>query len=150
MKEKFARIPEPLRRQILFRMGIGLVSVILLITALLIGGDWRFCVPCAALAVFFLGGGTLLFFRGADGRYVIIEGVCTEIERSAVRRRLKSFSLQGKQFSVRIMNQRQRIRGLAVGDTLTVYVSEKAMVYEVDGCKIVNSYIALCRKEATL
>ena len=42
MKEKFARIPEPLRRQILFRMGIGFVSVILLITALLVGGDWRF------------------------------------------------------------------------------------------------------------
>ena len=41
MKEKFARIPEPLRRQILFRMGIGFVSVILLITALLAGGDWR-------------------------------------------------------------------------------------------------------------
>lgn len=150
MKEKFARIPEPLRRQILFRMGIGLVSVILLITALLVGGDWRFCVPCMALAVFFLGGGTLLFFRGADGRYVIIEGVCTEIERSAVRRRLKSFSLQGERSPIRIMNQRQRIRGLAVGDTLTVYVSEKALVYEMDGCKIVNSYIALCRKEAAL
>jgi len=150
MKEKFARIPEPLRRQILFRMGVGFVSVILLITALLIGGDWRFCVPCAALAVFFLGGGTLLFFRGSDGRYVVIEGVCTEIERSTLRRRLKSFSLQGERFLIRIMNQRQRIRGLSVGDTLTVYVSEKALVYEMDGCKIVNSYIALCRKEAAL
>lgn len=150
MKEKFARIPEPLRRQILFRMGIGFVSVILLITALLVGGDWRFCIPCAALVVFFLGGGALLFFRGADGRYVVIEGVCTEIERSTLRRRLKSFSLQGERFPIRIMNQRQRIRGLAVGDTLTVYVSEKALVYEMDGCKIVNSYIALCRKEAAL
>lgn len=150
MKEKFARIPEPLRIQILFRLGIGVVSAILLITALLIGGDWRFCIPCAALAVFFLGGGVLLFFRGTDGRYVVIEGVCTEIERSTLRRRLKSFSLQGKQFPIRIMNQRQRIRGLAVGDTLTVYVSEKALVYEMDGCRIVNSYIALCRKEAAL
>ena len=73
-----------------------------------------------------------------------------EIERSTLRRRLKSFSLQGERFPIRIMNQRQRIRGLAVGDTLTVYVSEKALVYEMDGCKIVNSYIALCRKEAAL
>ena len=100
MKEKFERIPEPLRRQILFRMGIGFVSVILLITALLVGGDWRFCVPCAALAVFFLGGGIQLSFRGSDGRYVVIEGVCTEIERSTLRRRLKSFSLQGERFPI--------------------------------------------------
>ena len=92
--------------------------------------------------------GAVLFWRSADGRYVVLEGVCTEIERSALRRRVKAIRLQEKRFPVRILSQRQSIRNLTVGDTLTVYVSEKATVYEMDGCRIVSSYIALSRKEA--
>ena len=148
MKEKFAAIPEPLRRQILIRAAIGIVSLILLFASLLYGGDWRFAIPCVLLAAFFLWNGAVLFWRSADGRYVVLEGVCTEIERSALRRRVKAIRLQEKRFPVLILSQRQRIRNLAVGDTLTVYVSEKAMVYEMDGCRIVSSYIALSRKEA--
>ena len=90
MKEKFKQIPQPLRKQILLRcVGAGL-SLAMLLFVLVYSRDWRFFIPCVVVAILCLASAALLFNRCARGKYVVITGVCTEIERTSIRKRIKA------------------------------------------------------------
>lgn len=144
MKEKFMQIPAPLRRQILLRCaGVGLGATMLLIV-MIYSTDWRFMVPCAAAAVLCLSSAALLFDRCIRGRYVVITGICTEIERTSIRKRIKAIYLQTEEHQVRLVGVRP-VRNLIVGDTVSLFVAENTPVYNTDGCNVICSYIALSK-----
>ena len=142
MKEKFLRIPAPLRRQILIRAsGCGLgVSMLLMLVAC--GGSWKFLIPCIVLSVICLESAAALFDRCDRKNYVVITGICTEIEKTPFRRRTKAVYLRSNPHTIRVVcvgNQ----RSLYIGDTIAVYVSDNTAVYDVDGCKVICTYLAL-------
>lgn len=142
MKDKFMQLPVPLRKQILFRFaGAGLGAAMLLIV-LIYSRDWRFMMPCAAVAALCLGSAAFLYDRCVRGKYVIITGICTVIERTPIRRRIKSIYLQTEEHQVKLVGVRP-IRNLIEGDTLNLYVAENTPVYSVDGCSVICSYITL-------
>ena len=144
MKEKLSQIPAPLRKQILLRCaGAGLGAAMLLIV-LLYSGDWRFLIPCAAAAILCLASALLLYDRSTKGRYVLITGVCTVIERTGIRRRIKAIYLQTEEHRVRLVGVRP-IRNLSIGDDLELYVADNTAVYAVDGSNVICSYIALAK-----
>lgn len=144
MKEKFMRLPVPLRKQILLRCaGAGLGAAMLLIV-LIYSRDWRFMVPCAAVAALCLGSAAFLFDRCVRRKYVVITGICTVIERTPIRRRIKSIYLQTEEHQVRLVGARP-IRNLVEGDTLNLYVAENTPVYNMDGCNVICNYITLER-----
>ena len=144
MKEKFMQIPVPLRKQILLRCaGVGLGAAMLLIV-LIYSTDWRFMVPCAAAAVFCLSSAALLFDRCVRGKYVVITGICTEIERTSIRKRIKAIYLQTEEHQIKLVGVRP-VRNLIVGDTLNLFVAENTPVYNTDGCNVICSYIALSK-----
>lgn len=142
MKEKFIQLPAPLRKQILLRcVGAGLGAAMLLIV-LIYSRDWRFMVPCAAVAALCLGSAAFLFDRCVRGKYVVISGLCTEIERTPIRKRIKAIYLQTEEHQVKLVGIRP-IRNLIEGDTLNLYVAENTPVYNADGCNVICSYITL-------
>lgn len=142
MKEKFLRIPESLRKQVLIRCGGCVFGIAMLILVLAYQGDWRFLLPCAILSLVSLGSAASLYDRCVQNRYVVIEGVCTDIEKVALRRRIKAIYVRNDQFDVKLLNT-GKIRNLAVGDTVTVYVADNTAVYEVDGSKVICTYLAM-------
>lgn len=142
MKEKFLRIPAPLRRQILIRAsgcGLGMSMLLMLVAC---GGSWKFLIPCIVLSVICLESAAALFDRCDRKNYVVITGICTEIEKTSFRRRIKAVCLRSDPYTLRVVcvgNQ----SSLSIGDTIAVYVSDNTAVYDVDGCKVICTYLAL-------
>ena len=115
MKEKFMQIPQALRKQIWLRCGGAGMGAAMLLMVLIYSTDWRFMVPCAVAAILCLANAALLYFRCVDGRYVMITGVCTEIERTGIRKRIKAIYMQSGDHTIRVVGIKP-IRNLAVGD----------------------------------
>lgn len=149
MKEKFMQIPQALRKQIWLRCGGAGMGVVMLLIVLIYSTDWRFMVPCVVAVVLCLASAALLYFRCVEGGYVAITGVCTEIERTGIRKRIKAIYLQSEEHTVRVVGIKP-IRNLAVGDTLTLYVADNTAVYNMDGCNVICSHIALAKTLPTV
>ena len=144
MKEKFMQIPAPLRRQILLRCAGAGLGVAMFLIVLIYSTDWRFMVPCAAAAVLCLTSAALLFDRCVRGKYVVITGNCTEIERTSIRKRVKAIYLQTEEHQIKLVGVRP-VRNLIAGDTLNLFVADNTPVYNTDGCNVICSYIALSK-----
>ena len=144
MKEKFMQIPQALRKQIWLRCGGAGMGAAMLLMVLIYSTDWRFMVPCAVAAVLCLANAAMLYFRCVEGQYVMITGVCTEIERTGIRKRIKAIYLQSEDHTIRVVGVKP-IRNLAVGDTLTLFIADNTAVYNMDGCNVICSYIAMTK-----
>ena len=144
MKEKFMQIPQALRKQIWLRCGGAGMGAAMLLMVLIYSTDWRFMVPCAVAAVLCIASAALLYYRCIQGRYVEICGVCTEIERSGIRKRIKAIYLQTPEHTIRIVGIKP-IRNLSVGDSLTLYVADNTAVYSMEGCSVICSYITMIK-----
>ena len=146
MKNAFLQIPRPLQKQILLRLLGAILGLFLLILFLIVYKDWRFWTPCVILTVMCLASAGTLFFRCVLGNYVVVEGICTDIDKSMIRRRVKAIYIRNDQFSIKIVNAK-RIRNLSIGDTVTVYVADNSAVYDVDGVKVICYYLAMTKGE---
>lgn len=149
MKEKFMQIPQALRKQIWLRCGGAGMGAAMLLMVLIYSTDWRFMVPCAVAVVLCLANAGLLYYRCIQGRYVEISGGCTEIERSGIRKKIKAIYLQTPEHTIRIVGIKP-IRNLSVGDSLTLYVADNTAVYNMDGCNVICSYIAMTKALPTV
>ena len=144
MKEKFMQIPAPLRRQILLRCAGAGLGVAMFLIVLIYSTDWRFMVPCAAAAVFCLSSAALLFDRCIRGKYVVITGICTEIDRTSIRKRIKAIYLQTAEHTVRVVGIKA-VRNLAIGDSLKLFVADNTPVYNMEGCNVICAYITMIK-----
>ena len=142
MKEKFLSIPEALRKQILLRLGGTGVGLAMLLMVLVYRGDWRFLIPCIALSLICLGAAVSLYDRCLQGKFIVVEGVCSEIERAPLRRRIKAFYLRNDQHNIKLVGVRM-IKNLIVGDHVIIYIAEDTSVYEIDGYQVVCNYLAI-------
>ena len=146
MKERFQTIPGILRRQILIRfagsgLGIGMVLLVLIYR-----GSPRYLIPGFAIVLIFLTAAVTLTDRCADGRYVVIEGVCEQIEYTGLRKRPKSLQIRHNDKTVRIMGHLHKLRSLRPGDQVEVYLADSTPVYEHDGVYLITQILAI-RKE---
>lgn len=127
MKEKLRNLPRPLQKQVLIRLAAGAGFIFLMIVFLICSRDLYFALPCALLSGYLLINGGRVFYHGYRGDYVRIQGICEEIETVGIRKRIKSIRIAFDGYRVKIP-VRQRMKRLAVGDTVIVYLSEKAPV----------------------
>lgn len=146
MKELFKSIPKPLQKEIFLRLVGMILGIFLFILFLILYKDWRFWLPCVILSVMCLASAGTLFFRCVYGKYVVVEGVCTDIDKTLIRKRVKAIHIRNDQFSIKIVNAK-RIRNLSIGDTVIVYVAENSAVYDVDGVKVICYYLAMTKGE---
>ena len=143
MKEKFQKLPPALQKQILIRFGASVLSLLLLIVVALLYRDLYLCISFFAIWGCFLElPGGLLLFRSFAGRYVLVEGVCQQIEQTAIRKKTKSIYFTTEPYVVKV-RLRHRLKEIAVGDHIAVFVSDNMPVYQENGCQILNGYIAI-------
>ena len=148
MKEQFKCIPKPLQKQILIRITGAVLGLFLFILLLIFYKDWRFWIPCVILSVMCLASAGTLFYRCVFGKYVVVEGVCTDIDKTLIRRRIKAIYIRNDSFLIKIVNAK-RIKNLSIGDIVTVYVADNSAVYDVDGMKVICYYLAMTKGERT-
>ena len=144
MKEKFLQIPQPLRKQILLRCAGAGLGVGMLLFVFAYSRDWRFFIPCIAVVLLCLGNAAFLFYRCVLGRYVVIQGECTEIERTGIRKRIKAIYLQTQEHPVKLTGVKA-IRNLTVGDSVELYVADNTPVYNMEGWNVICNYITFVR-----
>lgn len=150
MKERFKQLPEAIQKQIIIRFAVAIFFVLLFVVIVCSGGDVYLYLPCLLFTGFFIVNAISLFINSMGGNYLSIKGECVQIEATTVRKRVKSFTIEcecedSKFLTVAV---RHRIKKLAVGDTVIVYLSEKTPVYNKDVGYAINGYFALeIRKE---
>lgn len=146
MKEQLMKLPKAIQKQIMIKLVGGVLFLFLFIIILACFGDLYFCLPCLLLSGFLFVNGGRLFYNGANGNYICIGGICETIEKSGIRKRIRSISLTFEQNRIRIPIW-QRMKTLSVGDTVIVYVSDKTPVYEQEEGYVICSYYALETKK---
>lgn len=147
MKDKFNKIPVALQKQIILRFGMGILVFFLFIIVSIYYRNLYFSLPCFLLSFVLFAYGIFLFYNCIENKYLMLEGTCVEVLTKRVRKKIKSIILMvdGKNLKLPIQ---KRVQTIKEGDTVTVYLSENAPVYEDDGNYIIYSYYALeVRKE---
>lgn len=148
MKDKFKRLPDALQKQVVLRLAIGVGFFILFLIVQFCMGDICFSLPCVLFGGVMIVNGGLLFYNSTKGNFISVRGVCTQIERTGMRKRIRSLYIDTEPYTLKLPVC-QRIKNLDKGDTIIVYLSEKTPVYEQDNGYMICSYYALeIRKEA--
>ena len=148
MRKKFQSFPQALQKQILFRLAAGILSLLAFMVIAIMYRDIYLCVSFLLFALVFGAAGSLLYLQVEKGDYVVVKGICQQIERTTLKRRVKAvyFSMEPHTIKVQL---RHRTKAINTGDGITVYVSGKMPVYEEDGCKLLNGYLAMEIKKGT-
>ena len=145
MKERFKQLPEPLQQQVIRRFAVTIVFVLLFFITLF--GFWDVCLflPCLLFAGFFIVNALRLFYTCIRGDYISVSGTCVQVETTAIRKRVKSLMLEYEEEVPRLLTVsiHERIKRLNVGDTVTIYLSEKTPIYSRDGAYLICGYYAV-------
>lgn len=94
MKERFKRLPEALQKQVIYRLGAGVIFLLCTILILIFFRDIYLLLPALCFAIFFILNGLWVFFETDAGKYVVIEGRCTGIEKTPLRKRIKNIHIE--------------------------------------------------------
>lgn len=143
MKQAFSQYPQILQKQIIIRLAAGIAALVATFFLWLYKGGLELMLPCICFAAVMLIGAMLLYIRCEEKSYVVIRGICKQIDHTGIRRRLKDIYVQDEQFTVRLVRPAMRIRSIKVGDHIAIYLAENAPVYEMEGCKVVYHPLAV-------
>ena len=142
MKEIFYGFPGPLRRQVLFQFAAGMAFWFLSVVIQIMTHDIWFAFPCVLLAGYLFFSGVRLYCCGRNGAYICIRGSCVGIETAGRKKQICSIHLMVDGITLKIPI-RYRLKQLAVGDTVTAYLSDKTPVYQWENGYFVCSYYAM-------
>ena len=142
IRNAFKAIPAALQRQILRRGLMGCAFLILSLIFLLLGYDIRLVLPGFGFMLFCVGSALWLFYIADKKQYVVVEGVCTEVTKSILFKRIKTVTLDadGKMLCVQL---KQHGRTIVANVKLRLYIYEKTMVYEKDGMLIIYDHFVI-------
>ena len=82
MRERIKELPEALQKQIFLRIAVGALSLILFVIVLILYHNLYLCLSFVFFTIVFFGSGVFLLRRLAAGKYVVLEGNCSRIERA--------------------------------------------------------------------
>ena len=142
MKEKLKNLPSPLRKQALLRFAGAGACFCLLLVVIIGFRQMMLCLPFFIMGAFSAGSGALIVWRTNQGKIVILEGVCRQVDTTLFRRRPKAVVVKCGEHSVKVY-LRYRIGNLCPGDILRVYMADSSMIYEKDDMFVLSEYIAL-------
>ena len=142
MKEIFYGFPGPLRRQVLAQFVTGTVFWLLSVVIQITTHDIWFSFPCVLLAGCLFFSGVRLYCCGRNGAYICIKGSCVKIETVGRKKKIRSIQLMVDGITLKIPI-RYRLKRLAVGDTVSVYLSDKTPVYQWENGYFVCNYYTM-------
>ncbi len=142
MKEKFKKIPQALQKQIIIKYGAALVSLFLMAVSLLLERNLYLSLSFLIFFAFFGFSASQLLYRSAAGQFIMICGQCTRLERTPIRRHIRTLYLWADPHTVKVQIT-GKLRNINVGDAVAIYVSDNTPVYESEGCQQLSTYLAI-------
>ena len=94
IRDGFKAIPAALQRQILRRGLMGCAFLLFSVVFLLMGYDALLVLPGVGFMLFSFTSAVWLFHIADRKRYVIVEGICAEVTKSILFKRVKTVTLE--------------------------------------------------------
>lgn len=139
---KFTDIPYALRRQAVIRSGIAAIFLLVGILIWIFMKDVLMIIPCICIVVFMSVNVGRLLHDCYKGNYVVIVGECVDIEKSKIFKKLKTIRIDTCEGYLRI-HIRSKLRGVVVGDKVTIYVAARTALYFYQGEYGLHDYYAI-------
>lgn len=142
-KEAVKNIPDCLKEICGRRISICLFSFLAAIVAWVVVGFYV-SIPFWGLFLFFAISGGGMFYKILTGNYMIVEGICNNIELSSVRGKVKNIYISSKTGDkVLKFLPKENSKALNIGDKVKAYIPIESMVYEKDGITNVSEYYCI-------
>ena len=87
MKERFKRLPEALQKQVIYRLGAGVIFLLCTILILIFFRDIYLLLPALCFAIFFILNGLWVFFETDAGKRYYSQSYCQAANEAACHRR---------------------------------------------------------------
>lgn len=142
MREDFKKLPKVLKKNIFYRIGLGLLFLTVFVLMCIFADYLVFAIAPAAFAMFLLMDGIGMMIRCIGGDYVELTGVCIEVSKSNVRRRTKHILIETVRGTVKLPI-RIKPQSVKEGDNLVIYVPDHASVYDYKGNMVVCEFYAI-------
>lgn len=149
MKERFAGIPAALRKQILIHLSAAILGIAMSMLILAFQGGPTLLLPGIIITVVFLTHAWILYERCTAGKYVVLVGVCEEIEYSALRKRTTAVRILCDGKNIKIIEAHHSLRSLQAGDPLEVYIADSAPVYDHGASYLITDILAIRKGRKT-
>jgi hypothetical protein len=150
MFKAFKQIPEPLQKQILYRLGYGITIFVVTLILLFYKMELFSILACIFISIFFFASSFLLFRKAIIGDYVIICGECLGVTQTVIKRQIKMIILRTENNRTLKVMMKQRLKNFNVGLKIKFYVAKNVPVYEKEGIHLLYSYLAFDIKDKTL
>lgn len=102
MKGDFKRLPRILKKNILCKLGLGLLFLTVFILMCIFMDHLVFALAPGAFALFALMDGIGMTFRCLSGEYLELDGICTEVYKSKLRRKTRSIAVETKRGVIKL------------------------------------------------
>lgn len=142
MKDRYLALPEALKKQIMMHLTMSFTAFCFFFMIMVFCREFILAAPCLIFGVFMVIKSTSLFFNCIDGNYLEIDGLCSNVEVTGFRKRIKSISVAAENKTLKIPAQFS-IKKPQKGNHVTLYLSKKAKLYYSEGSYIANDIYAL-------
>lgn len=142
LKELYMNLPVTLKKQVALHIGISALSIILLFLVAILFQDIVLALPCMLFSAFVIVKGAILFYNCIVGNYLEITGVCSDVEITGFRKRVKSITLKAENKLLKLPIH-YKLKNVNVGDHLIVYMSKQTRVYYKDGNYIADNFYGI-------
>ena len=139
MKGDFKRLPRILKKNILCKLGLGLLFLTVFILMCIFMDHLVFALAPGAFALFALMDGVGMTFRCLSGEYLELSGICTEVHKSKLQRKTRSIAVETKRGVVKL---HLKMKPQAV-KVVTIFVPDYASVYDYKGELVVCEFYAI-------
>ena len=142
MKEMYLTLPEPLKKQIIAHLTMSFTALCFFFMIMVFCREFILAAPCLIFGVFVAIKSIHLFLNCISGNYLEINGICSKVEITGFRKRIKSISVAAENKTLKIPAQ-FLIKKPQKGNQVTLYLSKKAKLYYSEGSYIANDIYAL-------
>lgn len=142
MRGDFKRLPRILKKNILYKIGLGLLFLAVFILMCIFMDHLIFALAPGAFAIFSLMDGIGMTFRCMSGEYVELSGTCIAVHKSKLQGKMRSISVETKRGGVKLP-LKMKPQSVKIGDKVTIYVPDHASVYDHKGDMVVCEFYAI-------
>lgn len=136
------RLPGILKKHIFVHASIAIIAIFLFFITVILVSDLIFALPCMLFGIFMIVKGTILFYNCIVGNYLEIKGVCTDVEKTGFRKKIKSLTIKAEDKLLKL-SVHYSLKNVSIGDNITVYISKKTQLYYKDGSYIAGDFYAV-------
>lgn len=144
--KKMKELPEPIQRQILIRFASGGCVALAAVIFSAAYRDITF-LPVLIIGAALVISGLRVWDKAGKGAYLMIQGVCKQIETTRMKKQIKTILISAETKSgdtVRLkVHTRRRKNSAWIGCAVEVCMDRTAALYDQEGVYLVEKYLYL-------